>query len=231
MILTAEEVVAAISYLIPGFIALKIFYVFAFRSKRSDLEWAVWSLLGSAAIAPVTSGTASFLGLTKSPGTFEAAVKSCVTPIIAGPETERVAGVVACANSALAKQTDLFWLVLIGSIFGVVLGVILVALWRALDRRLPGVGAKGIATSWDRLFNNLPSAPWVEVLLGDGRRLQGILAKIASDIESEHPDLYLVAPAWLKQDGTREPIADVQGVWLPRSEVKSMVIVGPSIPG
>jgi Family of unknown function (DUF6338) len=228
VILTAEQVVTAISFLIPGFIALKILYFFGFRSRRSDLEWAVWSLLGSAAIAPLTAAIATAAGVTETPATFAASVEECVTPIVTGPEADRVLGVVNCATTALANQTDNIWLLVIGGLLGILLGVILVGIWRVLDARIPSLAAKGIATSWDRLFSDRSSAPWVEVMLADGGRMQGLLAKIASDIEATAPDLYLTQPAWLDDSGARTPLANVEGVWLPRSEVKWMVIVVPS---
>ena len=34
----------------PGFLALKVFYVFGLRTRRTDLEWTLWSLLAAAVI-------------------------------------------------------------------------------------------------------------------------------------------------------------------------------------
>ena len=224
MILSADQVIAAITWLVPGFVALKILYTFGFRSKRSDLEWAIWSLLGSAAIAPITPLVADQLGWSKSAATFADTVKGCAAPILTGPEADRLTGVVACASTALTKQVDTTNLIIIGVVLGAILGVILVVGWRVLDRYIPWVGAKGIPTTWDRVVDRKIVA-WVEVLISDGRRISGKLARVATDVETETPDVFLTKPAWVDASGSRTPFGDVQGVWLPRSEIKLMVIV------
>jgi hypothetical protein len=35
----------AFLYFFPGFVGLKTFYVFGLRTRRTDIEWAVWSIL------------------------------------------------------------------------------------------------------------------------------------------------------------------------------------------
>ena len=155
-------------------------------------------------------------------------MKSCAAPIVSGPEADRVGGVVACATSALAQQTQNGWLLLVGVLLGVALGAGLVLAWKTLNRVAPGLGAKGIATAWDRRLDRDENAPWVEVLLGDGRRLQGILTSAASDVETDKADLFLSHPGWLDQSGQRHALDNVEGVWIARSEVKIMVIIGPS---
>jgi Family of unknown function (DUF6338) len=226
MTLTSDQVVAAITYLIPGFIALKILYVFGFRSKRSDIEWALWSLLASLALAPLITELGKAFGWI-SPATFVDAVKKCAGPVLTGPEADRLTGVVTCATAALSQQTQNVLMVGLGVLLGVVLGMTLVLIWIVLDRRWPWLGAKGIATAWDRRLDVEANAPWVEVTVENGR-LQGILASAASDVETDKADLFLTMPAWINANNVAVPIQDVEGVWLPRSEVKSMVIIGPS---
>lgn len=48
--ITAEEAADTIRLLVPGFVALKVFYAFGLRTRRSDLEWTVWSVLAAAVI-------------------------------------------------------------------------------------------------------------------------------------------------------------------------------------
>lgn len=50
MTLTATDVEATLRYVVPGFIALKVFYLFGLRTRRTDLEWTLWSILAAAAI-------------------------------------------------------------------------------------------------------------------------------------------------------------------------------------
>lgn len=50
---SAGEVADTIKLLAPGFVALKIFYQFGLRTRRTDLEWTLWSVLAAFVIAPV----------------------------------------------------------------------------------------------------------------------------------------------------------------------------------
>jgi hypothetical protein len=52
-VITAEQAADTLRLLVPGFIALKIFYLFGLRTRRSDLEWVIWSVLAAAAIDAV----------------------------------------------------------------------------------------------------------------------------------------------------------------------------------
>jgi hypothetical protein len=46
----AAEVQATLEYLVPGFIALKVFYVVGLRTRRSDLGWTTLSIATAAAL-------------------------------------------------------------------------------------------------------------------------------------------------------------------------------------
>jgi Family of unknown function (DUF6338) len=234
MTFSADDVVAVITWLVPGFIALKILYVFGFRSKRSDLEWAVWSLIGSAVIAPFTAWTIqrleeSFPSLGVSGlATVADRVKTCVAPILSGSKDGQLDGVAKCASDALAKQATDVWTVAVGLGLGVVLGVILLIGWTLISRINPGLSAKAFATVWDSVLTKFDKGPWVEVTVGDGRRLSGILEELASDVETETVDIFISKPAWIGSDGQPVTLGEVVGVWLPRSEVKTMVVVRQS---
>lgn len=45
-----DQVIHTLTYVAPGFVALKIFYLFGLRSRRSDLEWTIWSLVTSVVV-------------------------------------------------------------------------------------------------------------------------------------------------------------------------------------
>lgn len=48
--MSADDIGSIIRDLLPGFVALKVFYWFGIQSRRSDLEWTVWSILVAVAI-------------------------------------------------------------------------------------------------------------------------------------------------------------------------------------
>jgi uncharacterized protein DUF6338 len=45
---SAPDIEATIRYLVPGFIALKVFYLFGLRTRRSDFGWTVLSIATAA---------------------------------------------------------------------------------------------------------------------------------------------------------------------------------------
>lgn len=53
--IAAQEVADTLRLLIPGFVALKVFYLLGLRTKRSDLEWTLWSVLTAAIIGPLVT--------------------------------------------------------------------------------------------------------------------------------------------------------------------------------
>ena len=46
--MNAADIQATLEFLVPGFIALKVFYVFGLRTRRSDFGWTVFSIAGAA---------------------------------------------------------------------------------------------------------------------------------------------------------------------------------------
>lgn len=48
--MSAADVQATLEYLVPGFIALKVFYVVGLRTRRSDLGWTTLSIATAAAL-------------------------------------------------------------------------------------------------------------------------------------------------------------------------------------
>ncbi len=51
MNISIADALSTLAVLLPGFIALKVFYVAGIRTRRSDAEWFAWSLLAAAPIA------------------------------------------------------------------------------------------------------------------------------------------------------------------------------------
>jgi hypothetical protein len=52
MLVSADQVADTLRLLVPGFLAAKAFYLFGLRTKRSDAQWVIWSLI---AAVPVTA--------------------------------------------------------------------------------------------------------------------------------------------------------------------------------
>jgi hypothetical protein len=59
MTASAADIRDTLTFLIPGFVCMKLFYQFGLRTKRSDAQWALWSILAAAPIrwlAEMTTG-------------------------------------------------------------------------------------------------------------------------------------------------------------------------------
>jgi hypothetical protein len=52
---SADDVVATLRFLVPGFVALRVFYWLGLKTKRTDLELTLWSLLAAAVIDALAS--------------------------------------------------------------------------------------------------------------------------------------------------------------------------------
>jgi hypothetical protein len=70
-VISAPDVAATLEYLLPGFIAIKVFTFFGLRSTRTDLELTLWSLAASVPLgwagarvnAEYANGVALLLGI------------------------------------------------------------------------------------------------------------------------------------------------------------------------
>jgi hypothetical protein len=58
---TAEDIKGTLAYLVPGFVALKVFYILGLRTRRSDFEWTVLSI---ATAAFLNYAVVTYLGAT-----------------------------------------------------------------------------------------------------------------------------------------------------------------------
>jgi Family of unknown function (DUF6338) len=57
MLVTGAQVADTITYLIPGFLLLKMFYAFGLRTKRTDAQWVIWSIVAS---VPLNAAVSAF---------------------------------------------------------------------------------------------------------------------------------------------------------------------------
>lgn len=72
--ITAEQVQATLAYLVPGFVALKLFAVRGGVSRRTDFEWTLWSVLVAALIGLVLDWLAVAEGIRLLPSLLLAVV-------------------------------------------------------------------------------------------------------------------------------------------------------------
>lgn len=58
-----SELVQILLYVLPGFIGLKVVYLFGIRQRRTDLEWTIWSIALSSIAFIVAAPVRAWLGL------------------------------------------------------------------------------------------------------------------------------------------------------------------------
>lgn len=175
--ITAQQVTDTLALLIPGFLALKLFYVFGLQTKRSDVEWALWSILFSAPIAGLASIVAA-----------------------AGVHNNLVVSLVLAA----------------------ITGGVLIIAWRIVARIWPTLNAKEQIRAWDVVFGG-DDAPWLQVEMADGRVFVGQPKYVASSVDTDALDLYLVDPR--QSDGTKlTPIPGIDGLLIARSDVNLIAV-------
>jgi hypothetical protein len=64
----------AFLYFFPGFLGLKVFYVFGLRTQRTDLEWGVWSVFLSVVLSVLADPVRSWVGVKADDGLYRAAL-------------------------------------------------------------------------------------------------------------------------------------------------------------
>jgi hypothetical protein len=56
MLVDASHVADTLRLLVPGFVLAKTFYFFGLRTKRSDAQWIIWSILAAVPVNIVANG-------------------------------------------------------------------------------------------------------------------------------------------------------------------------------
>ena len=101
--ISAEQVADTLRLLVPGFVALKVFYWFGLRTKRADWEWTLWAILISSPIALAAAVIAERLN--SKPVDLVKAIADCdlaKAPGKTGDDLQTAFS--SCASAALSAQ-------------------------------------------------------------------------------------------------------------------------------
>jgi hypothetical protein len=178
MLVSAQQVADTLALLVPGFVLVKVFYVFGLQTKRSDAQWVIWSILASAPIAAFTSLVTGGLG----------------------------AGVTLAVSLLLAVTG----------------GVLLSVAWTRMAAQWPRLLAKQLIRSWDVVLS--PKQRWLQLELADGRVLVGQQKYLATSVDTDDLDLYLVNVRQ-PDNGKLEAIAGVDGVLVQRKDIRLIAVL------
>jgi hypothetical protein len=219
--ISADDVLATLAFLIPGFVALKVIYWFGQRSKRADWEWTLWSVLLSAPIAYVADRIAMAVG--SKPETLASAIASCGLTKAAGKTGEDLrAAIAACASDSIAaNNADLRLAIALG--IAVLGGLVGVAVWRVVTRIWPKVQQRASLQAWDAI---LRKPNWVQVKAGDVV-YYGFVDVIADPTETDDLDLYLKQPSMIV-GGQATPMSNTDGVIIARDKIDWIQVLNPN---
>ncbi len=62
MLVDASQVADTLRLLVPGFVLAKTFYLFGLRTRRSDAQWVIWSILAAVPVNGIANGLVDIAG-------------------------------------------------------------------------------------------------------------------------------------------------------------------------
>lgn len=222
MIISAEDAASTLAYLVPGFVALSVFYWFGVRIKRPDWLWLIWSLLATVPIAYLATWIAGLIGDTGA--NLAAVIAGCGVQAAQGVSDAAAFEVALeqCASEAIAAH-NAGWELVIGVIIAVIAGLLAVVLWRLAAARWPALSSRTELLAWQRALTR--GRRWLEVKTKDGV-YSGYNLQVADPAETDDLDLYLGRPAVLRNDAWVE-ITGVEGMLIRRDDIEWIRVLAP----
>lgn len=210
--ISADDVLSTLAFLIPGFVALKLIYWFGQRSKRADWEWTLWALLISAPIAFASNLIAEGIG--SKPTDLAKAIGDCGLLKGAGKTgTELQAAISSCASDAFAAHNADLRLA-ISLVVAAVFALVAVGVWKWLTARYPRLRRRASLMVWDAVLRD-PHR--VQLKVGD-RIFAGKVDGVADPTETEDLDIYLTEPS-LVQGSAAVPLSVTAGIIVARDKI------------
>jgi len=213
MILSADDAAATLRLVVPGFVALQVFYWFGLATKRTDWRWLIWSLIASVPITYIAAGLAERAGATSDD--LAGAIARCGRARLADePPADFQAALRECADTAIAAHNDaLQFAWALG--LAVVAGLIAAFVWRALVAWRPTILYGQEVNAWVRV---LRSGRWMRVKVKDDKVYYGWNMSMADPVETDDLDLYLAEPEVVTEGGKPTKL-DAEGLLLRREDI------------
>ena len=216
----AQQVADTLRLLIPGFVALKVFYWFGQRTKRADWEWALWSVLVAAPIAAAANWLAGLFGSPSSSLTKLVVDCGIANGSAKSGEDLRTA-LTRCVNDALAAHNADLRL-LISVVLGIVGALAAVVLWRRLAKSVPRLREQAAMQAWDAV---LSQPHWVQMKVGD-LVYSGKVDIVADPVETEDLDIYIREPAIISGSQVIE-LRQTEGILVARDDIAWVQVLKP----
>ena len=220
MLVSADDVAATLRLLVPGFVALSVFYWFGLAVKRTDWRWTLWSLVASVPITYAAGAIAeAWFGVTRQ--SLAAAFADCGTEALGGLTTaaEQRTALNECATASIAANHPEIMLG-IALLIALVAGAIGAIVWRRIATAQPSWLRGMQPNAWGAY---LRESRWLLVKTEDGL-YSGWAQSVADPVETDDLDLLLGEPQ-LVVDGTYTPLANVEGLLVRREDIKWVALL------
>lgn len=227
MLVSADDVAATLKLLLPGFLALSVFYWFGLAVRRTDWRWLLWSLLASYPLTVLSEWINSLVAsaLNAKASDLPTAIAKCAGDSVGlGGSIDAIKeSVNSCATDALTERYLNLELP-IALALGVVVGLVAVWGWRRLARTYPDWRRRGEPLAWSSI---LRSEQWVQATT-DKMTYVGWVREVADPVETDADDLdiYLTHVKEIVDGVPRD--LNVAGLLLSRAEIKLLAVLNTS---
>jgi len=224
MTISAEDAIATLRFVLPGFVLLSVFYWFGLATRRTDWRWLLWSLLASVPLAWAASATAEVFG-SKSVD-LARTVAECGADLLArSPEPAAFRdGLEGCVTGGLTQHNQGLQLLLAVAL-AIITGFAGVWIWRRVASAIPVLRQKAEPLAWGSV---LRQQRWLKVYL-EKETYIGYTLQVADPVEVEAGDLdiYIGEPQVAKPGGAFERVPNVEGVLLKREDIERIEVFEP----
>ena len=228
MVVSADNVAATLSLIVPGFLALSIFYWFGLPQKRTDWRWVIWSLAATAPLAWIAARLAENWGA--SSASLAAAFSDCSTSAIRGLGAERAIGDVSddelktvlstCADKSIgAHNPELQLLIAVG--LAIAAGFVAVVVWRIAVKISPTAARRVAGTAWEDAFTR---KAWIQIKTEDGL-YSGYWDFVSEPTQTDDLDIIIKQPAIVGEDGSVQELDNVDKMLFRRDDIKWIEIM------
>jgi hypothetical protein len=231
VVVSADNVAATLSLVVPGFLALSIFYWFGLQQKRTDWRWVIWSLALTAPIAWMAAKLAERGGA--SSDDLAAAFAKCGVSSVRGLGTGRLIGdltddqlktaLAGCANTSISGHNPELQLVF-AVLLALLVGGLAVAVWRSIVYVWPGAARRVAGTAWEDAFKD---KAWIQVKTDDAL-FSGYWDFVSEPTQTDDLDIIIKEPAIVAADGSFEELTQVDAMLFRRADIRWIELMKPN---
>jgi Family of unknown function (DUF6338) len=230
VLVTADDVAATLALVVPGFVALTVFYWLGLRQRRTDWQWLLWSLVVTVPVAWLaTLASSALVADSRAPAqVFTACVVDELRafgqsrPIGAISEAELSEPIVGCSDAAAAAIPEIRFAIALG--LGVAAGLAGALAWWVAGRVWPSLHTRAAQTVWERKVHG---PAYVRVKTDDATYVGSLrMDAAAADVgDMDDVDILIGNPGILTDEGEVNWLTRVDSMIVRRADIKWLQIM------